>query len=49
METETERLQYAAAIADRSDRFEMLRIAASLRIIAAAMEDHPDFFAKGRA
>ena len=41
--------QYAAAIADRSDRFEMLRIAASLRIIAAAMEDHPDFFAKGRA
>ncbi|MBN9548451.1 MAG: FUSC family protein [Alphaproteobacteria bacterium] len=41
--------QYAAGIADRSDRFEMLRIAASLRIIAAAMEDHPDFFAKGRA
>jgi uncharacterized membrane protein YccC len=41
--------QYAANIAERSDRFEMLQIAASLRIIAAAMEDYPDFFAKGRA
>ncbi|WP_430699080.1 FUSC family protein [Mesorhizobium dulcispinae] len=41
--------QYAASIADRSDRPEMLQIAASLRIIAAAMEDYPDFFAKGRA
>ncbi|MDX8440688.1 FUSC family protein [Mesorhizobium australafricanum] len=40
--------QYAASIAERSDRFEMLQIAASLRIIAAAMEDYPDFFAKGR-
>jgi len=26
----------------------MLQIAASLRIIAAAMEDFPDFFAKDR-
>ncbi|TPI35709.1 FUSC family protein [Mesorhizobium sp. B3-1-9] len=41
--------QYAASIAQRSDRLEMLQIAASLRIIAAAMEDYPDFFAKGRA
>ena len=41
--------QYAAGIADRSDRPEMLRVAASLRIIAAAMEDYPDFFAKDRA
>ncbi|RWB70840.1 MAG: FUSC family protein [Mesorhizobium sp.] len=41
--------QYAASIGERSDRLEMLRIAASLRIIAAAMEDYPDFFAKGRA
>ncbi|MBZ9760364.1 FUSC family protein [Mesorhizobium sp. CA8] len=40
--------QYAASIAQRSDRLEMLQIAASLRIIAAAMEDYPDFFAKGR-
>ncbi|WP_217568526.1 FUSC family protein [Mesorhizobium sp. GbtcB19] len=40
--------QYAASIAKRSDRLEMLQIAASLRIIAAAMEDYPDFFAKGR-
>ncbi|RRI02266.1 FUSC family protein [Mesorhizobium tamadayense] len=38
--------QYAASIADRSDRPEMLQVAASLRIIAAAMEDYPDFFAK---
>ncbi|MBZ9843539.1 FUSC family protein [Mesorhizobium sp. CA5] len=41
--------QYAASIAHRSDRLEILQIAASLRIIAAAMEDYPDFFAKGRA
>ncbi|UCI23555.1 FUSC family protein [Mesorhizobium sp. B2-8-5] len=41
--------QYAASIAQRSDRLEMLQIAASLRVIAAAMEDYPDFFAKGRA
>ncbi|MBZ9987074.1 FUSC family protein [Mesorhizobium sp. BH1-1-5] len=41
--------RYAANIAQRSDRLEMLQIAASLRIIAAAMEDYPDFFAKGRA
>ncbi|BCM20036.1 FUSC family protein [Mesorhizobium sp. J8] len=41
--------QYAAKIAERSDRLEMLQIAASLRIIAAAMEDYPDFFTKGRA
>ncbi|MBZ9733772.1 MULTISPECIES: FUSC family protein [unclassified Mesorhizobium] len=41
--------QYAASIAQRSDRLEMLQIAASLRIIAAAMEDYPDFFARGRA
>ncbi|CDX39075.1 Fusaric acid resistance protein conserved region [Mesorhizobium sp. ORS 3359] len=41
--------QYAASIGERSDRLEMLRIAASLRIIAAAMEDYPDFFSKGRA
>ncbi|RAZ77344.1 FUSC family protein [Mesorhizobium atlanticum] len=41
--------QYAASIGERSDRLEMLRIAASLRIVAAAMEDYPEFFAKGRA
>lgn len=41
--------QYAASIAERSDKAEMLQVAASLRIIAAAMEDYPDFFAKGRA
>ncbi|TPJ55476.1 FUSC family protein [Mesorhizobium sp. B2-7-1] len=41
--------RYAANIAQRSDRLEMLQVAASLRIIAAAMEDYPDFFAKGRA
>ena len=40
--------QYAAGIAERSDRPEMLQVAASLRIIAAAMEDYPDFFAKSR-
>lgn len=37
--------RYAAGIAERSDAAEMLRIAASLRIIAAAIEDSPDFFA----
>ncbi|UCI05290.1 FUSC family protein [Mesorhizobium sp. B1-1-8] len=41
--------QYAAGIAERSDQAEMLQIAASLRIIAAAMEDYPDFFARGRS
>ncbi|MDX8523755.1 FUSC family protein [Mesorhizobium sp. MSK_1335] len=40
--------QYAASIAKRSDRLEVLQIAASLRIIAAAMEDYPDFFARSR-
>ena len=40
--------QYAAGIAERSDAAEMLQVAASLRIIAAAIEDFPDFFAKGR-
>ncbi|MEW6630473.1 MAG: FUSC family protein [Pseudomonadota bacterium] len=40
--------QYAAGIAERGDRPELLQIAASLRIIAAAMEDYPDFFAKSR-
>ncbi|RWG93142.1 FUSC family protein, partial [Mesorhizobium sp.] len=39
--------EYAASIAGRSDRPEMLQVAASLRIIAAAMQDYPDFFAKG--
>ncbi|CAN7450258.1 FUSC family protein [Mesorhizobium sp. LjNodule214] len=38
--------QYAAGIAERSDAAEMLEVAASLRIIAAAIEDFPDFFAK---
>ncbi|WP_292177100.1 hypothetical protein, partial [Mesorhizobium sp.] len=40
--------QYAASIAQRNGTGEMLRIAASLRIIAAAMEDFPDFFANNR-
>lgn len=40
--------QYAASIAERGDRLEMLQVAASLRIIAAAMEDYPDFFARSR-
>ncbi|MBZ9677174.1 FUSC family protein [Mesorhizobium sp. ES1-1] len=40
--------QYAAGIARRNGTGEMLRIAASLRIIAAAMEDFPDFFANDR-
>ncbi|MER8705017.1 FUSC family protein [Mesorhizobium sp. M1088] len=40
--------QYAAGIAERSEAAEMLQIAASLRIIAAAIEDFPDFFAKDR-
>lgn len=38
--------QYAAGIAQRNATGDMLRIAASLRIIAAAMEDFPDFFAR---
>ncbi|MGX5831904.1 FUSC family protein [Mesorhizobium sp. 43Arga] len=40
--------QYAAGIAQRNAPGDMLQIAASLRIIAAAMEDFPDFFAKDR-
>ncbi|MEP6565883.1 MAG: FUSC family protein [Mesorhizobium sp.] len=40
--------QYAAGITERSDAAEMSQIAASLRIIAAAIEDFPDFFAKDR-
>jgi uncharacterized membrane protein YccC len=40
---------YAAAIARRNETSEMLQIAASLRIIAAAMEDFPDFFAKTKS
>ncbi|MBZ9918810.1 FUSC family protein [Mesorhizobium sp. BR1-1-12] len=40
--------QYAAGIAQRNATGEMLQIAASLRIIAAAMEDFPDFFAKDK-
>ncbi|TPL87884.1 FUSC family protein [Mesorhizobium sp. B2-3-14] len=38
--------QYAAGIAQRNATGDMLQIAASLRIIAAAMEDFPDFFAR---
>jgi uncharacterized membrane protein YccC len=40
--------QYAASIAQRNGTGDMLQIAASLRIIAAAMEDFPDFFASNR-
>ena len=40
--------QYAAAIGRRNDTGELLGIAASLRIIAAAMDDFPDFFAKNK-
>lgn len=40
--------QYAAGLTERSDAAEMLQIAASLRIIAAAIEDFPEFFAKDR-
>ncbi|RUZ83875.1 FUSC family protein, partial [Mesorhizobium sp. M7A.F.Ca.US.003.02.2.1] len=40
--------QYAASIAQRNGTGELLQIAASLRIIAAAMEDFPDFFARDR-
>lgn len=40
--------QYAAGIAERSDSGEMLQVAASLRIIAAGMEDFPEFFARQR-
>ena len=39
---------YAASIAQRNGTGELLQIAASLRIIAAAIEDFPDFFAKDR-
>ncbi|UVK52581.1 FUSC family protein [Mesorhizobium sp. AR02] len=41
--------QYAAGIAQRNAPGDMLQIAASLRIIAAAMEDFPDFFTKNRS
>ncbi|RUW60141.1 FUSC family protein [Mesorhizobium sp. M7A.F.Ca.US.008.03.1.1] len=40
--------QYAASIAQRNGTGELLQIAASLRIIAAAMEDFPEFFASNR-
>ncbi|MER9352632.1 FUSC family protein [Mesorhizobium sp. M0514] len=40
--------QYAASLSERSGGADMLQIAASLRIIAAAIEDFPDFFAKDR-
>nr|WP_306283321.1 FUSC family protein [Mesorhizobium sp. LMG17149] len=40
--------QYAASIAQRNGTGELLQIAASLRIIAAAMEDFPDFFASDK-
>jgi uncharacterized membrane protein YccC len=41
--------QYAAEISQRGGTTDMLEIAASLRIIAAAIEDFPDFFARGRS
>ncbi|ESZ27922.1 MULTISPECIES: FUSC family protein [unclassified Mesorhizobium] len=40
--------QYAANIAERNGTSELLQIAASLRIIAAAIEDFPDFFARDK-
>lgn len=40
--------QYAASIAQRNATGDMLQMAASLRIIAAAMEDFPDFFARDK-
>lgn len=40
--------QYAAGIAGRNGTGELLQTAASLRIIAAAMEDFPDFFARDK-
>ncbi|MBZ9770949.1 FUSC family protein [Mesorhizobium sp. CO1-1-8] len=40
--------QYAASIAQRNGTGELLQIAASLRIIAAAMEDFPEFFARDK-
>jgi uncharacterized membrane protein YccC len=40
--------QYAASVAERGDRADILQVAASLRIIAAAIEDYPDFFVKDR-
>lgn len=41
--------QYAATIAQRNASGDVLQIAASLRIIAAAIEDFPDFFTKNRS
>ena len=41
--------QYAAGLSERSGSADSLQIAASLRIIAAAIEDFPDFFAKDRS
>ncbi|MCA0030631.1 FUSC family protein [Mesorhizobium sp. B263B2A] len=41
--------QYAAGIAQKNATGDMLQIAASLRIIAAAMEDFPEFFARDRS
>ncbi|QKC83652.1 FUSC family protein [Mesorhizobium sp. NZP2077] len=40
--------QYAAGIAERNAPGDLLQVAASLRIIAAAMEDFPDFFARDK-
>ena len=40
--------QYAATIAQRSASGDVLQIAASFRIIAAAIEDFPDFFARDK-
>ncbi|MER9728579.1 FUSC family protein [Mesorhizobium sp. M0217] len=40
--------QYAASLSERSGGADMLQIAAWLRIIAAAIEDFPDFFTRGR-
>ncbi|WJI69736.1 FUSC family protein [Mesorhizobium sp. C399B] len=40
--------QYAASLSERSGGADMLQIAASLRIIAAAIEDFPDFFTRDR-
>lgn len=40
--------QYATTIAQRNASGDMLQIAASLRIVAAAIEDFPDFFARDK-
>jgi uncharacterized membrane protein YccC len=40
--------QYAATIAQRNATGDVLQIAASLRIVAAAIEDFPDFFARDK-